>query len=89
MLSFPAQSVAELRAIGRGQAWTGKGHWPLGDIVISVATANRQRVEYGLSEAEELERLFIHGLVHLLGYDHELSEAEDRRMRRVERYLLS
>ena len=43
----------------------------LGDIVISVPVAVRQADEAGHSLTVELERLLVHGLLHLLGYDHE------------------
>ncbi|MCB0330368.1 MAG: rRNA maturation RNase YbeY [Bdellovibrionales bacterium] len=43
----------------------------LGDIVISVETAERQAKEQGVSLQEELSRLLVHGLLHLFGYDHE------------------
>jgi probable rRNA maturation factor len=50
----------------------------LGDIIISVETAKRQSEEYGHSLERELGFLFVHGFLHLLGYDHqdEASEAE-------------
>ena len=60
----------------------------LGDIVISLPVAARQAEEAGHSLMVELERLLVHGLVHLLGYDHEQSPAEARRMERKERQLL-
>jgi rRNA maturation RNase YbeY len=59
----------------------------LGDVVISVDTARRQAAERGARLAEEAERLLVHGLLHLLGYDHERSAAEAARMRRRERAL--
>ena len=43
----------------------------LGDIVISTPTARRSAQEYGVTSEEETERLVIHGLLHLLGYDDE------------------
>ncbi|MGQ9616671.1 MAG: rRNA maturation RNase YbeY [Spirochaetota bacterium] len=42
----------------------------LGDIVISVETAEKQAVEYGSTLEEEFIFLYIHGLLHLLGYTH-------------------
>jgi rRNA maturation RNase YbeY len=60
----------------------------LGDVVISVDTARRQAVEQGHSLAAEGDRLLVHGLLHLVGYDHERSAAEARRMQRKERALL-
>jgi rRNA maturation RNase YbeY len=59
----------------------------LGDVVISLATAKRQAKERGEPLAAEGERLLIHGLLHLLGYDHERSVTEARRMQRRERAL--
>lgn len=56
----------------------------LGDIVISVPTAARQARECNHSLGREIERLLVHGLLHLLGYDHERGPAEARRMRRKE-----
>ncbi len=59
----------------------------LGDIVISVPTAARQADEAGHSLSVELERLLVHGLVHLLGYDHERGRKDARCMERKERQL--
>lgn len=60
----------------------------LGDVVISVDTARRQATRLGHSVGAEGDRLLVHGLLHLLGYDHERSAAEARRMARKERLLL-
>ncbi|CAM3796956.1 rRNA maturation RNase YbeY [Alkalicoccus chagannorensis] len=49
----------------------------LGDIVISYDTAVRQAETYGHSRQRELAFLAVHGLLHLHGYDHESSEAEN------------
>jgi probable rRNA maturation factor len=43
---------------------------PFGDVVISVATANRQAHAYRAPLEEELRRLAVHGVLHLCGYDH-------------------
>ena len=48
----------------------------LGDVVISVETALRQAQDHNLSLDEELTFLLIHGILHLLGYNHEKSLAE-------------
>ncbi len=57
----------------------------LGDVVISVDTAARQARGRAVAIAEEVRTLLIHGVLHLLGYDHERSAAEARRMRAKER----
>jgi probable rRNA maturation factor len=56
----------------------------LGDIVIARGVARRQARDAGHDELTELKLLALHGLLHLLGYDHERDEG---RMRRVERRL--
>ena len=63
-------------------------HGLLGDVVISVDTARRQAASLGHSLVIEADRLLVHGLLHLLGYDHERSPAEARRMQRKERAVL-
>lgn len=60
----------------------------LGDVVISVPQAMAQAAERGHSIQRELATLLIHGILHLLGYDHERSPSEARRMQRKERALL-
>jgi probable rRNA maturation factor len=53
----------------------------LGDVVVSVPTARRQAEARGLGVMSELTMLLAHGLLHLLGWDHDTA-AKDRRMRR-------
>jgi probable rRNA maturation factor len=59
----------------------------LGDIVISVPTAQRQSEAYGHSIDRELGFLFVHGFLHLIGYDHETPEAERDMFARQEAIL--
>jgi len=59
----------------------------LGDVVISVDTALRQARRLRVAPAARLRTLLIHGLLHLLGYDHERSAAEAKRMFAREREL--
>ena len=56
----------------------------IGDVVISVETAERYARELGLSFDREIEHLVIHGALHLAGYDHETDNGE---MKRLERKL--
>ena len=59
----------------------------LGDIAISLETARSQSADHGLSLEEEITLLLIHGILHLLGYDHAISDLEDERMRKKTREL--
>jgi len=52
--------------------------FPLGSIMISVDIAKTVAEELGHSLDEEIALLFIHGMLHLLGYDHECDEGEMR-----------
>jgi probable rRNA maturation factor len=52
---------------------------PLGDIVISIPRAIAQSLEYGHSVEREIGFLFVHGFLHLIGYDHE-AEADETEM---------
>ena len=51
---------------------------PLGSIVISVDYVEEKAKEYGHTFNEEFNLLFIHGLLHLLGFDHEIDNGEHR-----------
>ncbi len=67
---------------------TPDGKLILGDIVISVDTAERQAQEQGHSFTEELEMLIVHGMLHLLGYDHEKKETFAGNKTQAKRKLL-
>lgn len=59
----------------------------LGDIVINLHAAKRQSSRYGLTLYGEARRLLVHGFLHLLGYDHEGSRHNKKKMERKERGL--
>lgn len=61
----------------------------LGDVIISVDTASRQAQRRHHSLHEELQILLTHGILHLLGYDHEVSRSEAVRMHRKEREVMN
>jgi len=72
VLSFPLESV-------------GQDMMPLGSIVIAESFVKRKALELGHTPQEELSLLFIHGMLHLLGYDHENDEGQ---MREKEKALI-
>jgi probable rRNA maturation factor len=89
VLSFPALQDAPARGGRRTVNADRFSKTPspephLGDIVIARGVARRQAREAGHSEATELRVLALHGLLHLLGYDH---ERDDGRMARLEKRL--
>ena len=57
----------------------------LGDVVISIDTAQRQAQRRKHALQEEILTLLIHGILHLVGYDHEVSRSEAIRMHKKER----
>jgi probable rRNA maturation factor len=83
VLSFPEASSARAKARTSSTQQPGASNF-LGDIVIARGVAKRQAREARHSEQTELKILALHGLLHLLGYDH---EEDDGRMQRVERRL--
>jgi len=61
----------------------------LGDVVIAFEIAKKQAVQFNTTLKQELLRLLIHGILHLLGYDHERVSVEKRReMQHIEKALL-
>ena len=56
---------------GKGGARYSSPPMLLGDVVISMETAKRQTSEFGHGLRDEVARLLVHGVLHLLGYDHE------------------
>ncbi len=60
----------------------------LGDIMISLGVAKKQAKEYGHSLEREVSYLAVHGLLHLLGYDH-MIDSEKQIMRELEEKILN
>lgn len=61
-------------------SFEGDGHRYLGDLVISVETARVQALAEGHSLEDEIEILLLHGILHLLGHDHERDAGQMRRL---------
>jgi probable rRNA maturation factor len=60
----------------------------LGDLVISVETAKRQSNRFGLNEMEMVILLMVHGVLHLIGYEHEGTKKGAREMTLKQKELL-
>lgn len=60
----------------------------LGDIVISLDAAKNQALERDINVDREVAFLFIHGLLHLLGYDHETSVEDEKNMFALQEEIL-
>jgi probable rRNA maturation factor len=81
VLSFPAFRRRRPARFGQRSAMPGKSEY-LGDIAISPATARRYARKRRQSLPRELRVLILHGVLHLLGYDHETDRGEMDRMER-------
>ena len=90
VLSFPQVGEADLRLLQKTAKASPRSvpDWWLGDVVISLDRAQEQAEEHGLTLEEELEVLLAHGLLHLLGFDHEKGGKAALEMRRLERRLI-
>jgi probable rRNA maturation factor len=78
VLSFPNLTVIPGQPlVGRDSDYTGeRGELHLGSIILCPARAAAQAEEYGHGIDREAAFLFCHGILHLLGYDHETQEGE-------------
>ena len=95
VLSFPIDTEPEPGGRSPDGGTTGPGDEPteeiptlVGDVVICPAVAARNAPEHGLSVEDETALLVVHGVLHLLGWDHEVDE-EAERMEARERELLA
>ena len=60
----------------------------LGDVVISIETAEKEGKNIGINMEERFTQLLVHGILHLLGYDHEKSEQEAEKMEKRSEEIL-
>ena len=82
VLSFP---VYENLRGGKEQLF---GPVDLGDIVVSWPVVLKQAKEFKVTNEQELIHLFVHGVLHLMGFDHELSRKEEIIMEKYEQELV-
>ncbi len=61
----------------------------LGDVIISLPTAQREAEEAGISLDNMISRLLIHGILHLVGFEHERGEDAAREMEERSSELLA
>jgi len=59
------------------------------EIVICPAVIKKNGLRYKIAFKKELEKILIHGVLHILGYDHEISKAEEKKMDKKQKYYLS
>jgi probable rRNA maturation factor len=96
VLSFPIEDDSDRSGRSPDEGGTGPGSIEvdtgrlvlLGDVVICPAVAARNAVDHGVTFDDEIALLVVHGLLHLLGMDHEV-DAEAERMERREQQLLA
>jgi probable rRNA maturation factor len=86
VLSFAFKDIA-MGARDAGFPAVPEGPEVLGQIVISFTTAVSQAAEHSYSVDQELTMLVVHGMLHLLGYDHQVP-ADTRKMRQREKYII-
>ena len=90
VLAFPLleRCSAKTSQLRTPQALSSRVPLLLGDVAISVPTAKRQAAARGHGLFDELVRLLVHGVLHLVGYDHARGPREAARMARKERAIL-
>jgi probable rRNA maturation factor len=98
VLAFPIEEEAGRGGRSPDEGGTGPGPGPddadeagllmLGDVVICPSVAARNAVDHGLTFDDEIALLVVHGVLHLMGMDHEADE-EAERMERREQQLLA
>ena len=100
VLSFPANAKSKTRKARRSRSngsffdspasrsSSAAPHNYLGDIAIAPAVARRNARQFGRTFEDEMRILILHGMLHLMGYDHETDTGQmDRRERRLRRTL--
>jgi len=87
VLSFPMDGIRAEKVSGKGRGRR-TGPVPAGDIVISLEALEENVRFFKVSPDEELRRLLVHGVLHLLGYDHKTNKKEEPMLKTQEEILL-
>ena len=82
VLSFPSVPGTQEQSAGS------KVLYALGDLLVCVAVCRKQAKQHRLSLSQEIEKMIVHGLVHLRGFDHERGDASWRTMSVLEKALV-
>jgi probable rRNA maturation factor len=91
VLSFPTNGAQRKSASQAARIWPKRGRAArsdayLGDIAIAPAVARRNACRFGRTFSEEMQILILHGILHLMGYDHQSDNGQmDRREYRLRR----
>lgn len=82
--------TTDVLSFSQNEGYDGGAEKPpiFGDIVISLETVRRQADEYGLSWDDEVKRVSVHAILHLLGMDHENDEIEGEAMLKRQEEML-
>ena len=80
VLSFPSDIPEEMLSLLNAE--------PLGDLVICIPVVLQEATEQQKTPSDHFTHLLVHGILHLLGYDHETSEAEAEEMEALEIEIL-
>ncbi|TCB42156.1 rRNA maturation RNase YbeY [Acinetobacter terrestris] len=81
VLSFPSDLPEEVLPL--------LDAWPMGDLVICIPVVLQEAIEQSKTPIEHFTHMLVHGVLHLMGYDHETSEADAEEMEALEIKILA
>ena len=81
VLSFPSDLPEEVLPL--------LDAWPMGDLVICIPVVLQEAIDQSKTPIEHFTHMLVHGVLHLMGYDHETSEADAEEMEALEIKILA
>ena len=81
VLSFPSDIPEEILPL--------LDAWPMGDLVICIPVVLQEAIDQSKTPIEHFTHMLVHGVLHLMGYDHETSEADAEEMEALEIKILA